>query len=176
MDTGEKSSLQKGIERRQQELHTVAEFIARKAARLTKTANLVKIATITLGAVTAAKGTVDTIIGTADHWSLAIFSVIGVAIAVCAGVEAAFKFDKRGAELTVLASSCQADARKVDTAWRTEIGSKHGTDQSDAERRLIATADTMLAKAQEAAAKIGANYTAEVYELAGDDYRAQVSA
>ena len=59
-------SLQSGIERRQQELHNVAEIIARKANTLSTIANCTKSATVLLGAIAATKGVADSILG-AEH-------------------------------------------------------------------------------------------------------------
>jgi hypothetical protein len=150
-------SLHQGIDDRTNELSNVAEAIARFAGRLTLTANTIKVVTILLGAITAAKGTFDTVHGVTDHVGLVVFSTIGIVISVSTGIEAAFKFDKRGAELMVLAASCTSQAGAVNTEWLANIKSHHGTDQRDAARKLIKVADDQLAKVHDAAARLGFN-------------------
>lgn len=169
-------ALQAGIQARQAELHEAAEIIAQTARRRTNRANVLKIATVLLGALTAAKGTFDIFAGPDNHVSSAVFAAIGVAISMCAGIEATFKFDKIGAELTILASSGHAAVRWLDTEWRNRIGSNHDTDQRDAARQLMRSADEKLAKLQEDAAKLGVNITVQVYGLDGDHYRKAVGA
>ncbi len=169
-------SLQEGIVGRQQELHDHAEMIARAGRRLTVLANSLKVLTISLGAIAAAKGTADTLIGATSAFNALAFSLIGIVISISAGIEAAFKFEKRGAELTVLAASCQSTVRLVDTQWRKEIGSVYDSDLREAARKLITLADEKLSRAQEDAARLGVNITLNVYKLAGADYRRAVAA
>ena len=172
----ELESLQKGIERRQQELHNVAEIIAKEAHKLSRVANWNKSITILLGAIAATKGVADIILGAENVVNLIVFSLLGVTIAVSAGVEAAFKFDKRGTELVILAAMCQSTVREVDTLWRKEIGSVRDTNLREAATSLITLADQRLNKVQEDAAKLGVNITLQVYELQGADYRRHVAA
>lgn len=169
-------SLQNGIVRRQQELHDVAEFIARKGHSYSAISRTLKLITITLGAVAAAKGTADTLLGSQSHLSLLIFTLIGISISICAGIETAFKYEARGSELTLLASKCQAIVRQVDSDWRKKIGSSHSADVSEEARELITFADDNLAKAQSEAAQLGVNVTLRVYELTGQEYRDAVAA
>jgi hypothetical protein len=170
------SSLQRGIERRQQELHDVAEIIARNAHSLSRLANFTKSATVLLGAIAATKGVADTLFGAESAINLVVFSLIGVVIAANAGIEAAFKFDRRGTELTLLAATCQSTVRDVDTEWRTNIGSVYDSDLRSAAADLITKADQQLTKVQEDAAKLGVNITLQVYELQGATYRENVAA
>ena len=153
------SSLQKGIERRQQELHNVAEIIAKNANSLSRIANLTKSATVLLGGIAATKGVADTLFGADSTLNLVVFSLIGVVIAANAGIEAAFKFDRRGTELTLLAATCQSTVREVDTEWRKSIGSVYDSDLRQAAGDLITKADQQLTKVQEDAAKLGVNIT-----------------
>ena len=169
-------SLQRGIERRQQELHDVAEIIAKEAHKLSNIANWTKSLTVFLGAIAATKGVADSILGADSVINLVVFSLLGVVIAANAGIEAAFKFDKRGTELTLLAAMCQSTVREVDTLWRKEIGSRYDSDLRKAASELISLADQRLNKVQEDAAKLGINITLQVYELQGADYRQAVSA
>lgn len=170
------TSLQQGIERRQSELHHNAATIALAGGRLTRISNILKILTILLGAIAAAKGTADNLLGVSSAFNAILFSLIGIVISVSAGIEAAFKLDKRGAELVVLASNAQSIVRLIDTEWRKEIGSADDSDLRGAARKLITLADEKLAKMQEDAARLGINITLNVYELAGHKYRRMVAA
>ena len=116
--TDYQATLQSGIASRQSELHDVAELIAKTAYDFSRYGNYLRIVTITLGAITAAKGVADKLFGVDNELNIVAFSLLGSCIAVAAGIEAAFKFEKRGAELTVLAASCQATVREIDSEWR----------------------------------------------------------
>ncbi len=173
---GDIQSLQSGIERRQQELHDVAEIIAKEAKKLSSIANWTKSITVLLGAIAATKGVADNILGAESLINLILFSLLGVVVAVNAGIEASFKFEKRGAELTLLAAICQSTVREVDSLWRKEIGSRYDSDLRSAAADIITLADQRLNKVQEDAAKLGINITLQVYELQGVGYRNRVSA
>jgi hypothetical protein len=168
------NSLQRGIERRQKELHDVAERIARHGFRLSRLSSGLRLATITLGAIAAAKGTFDAAFGSPGTTML--FSFLGIAISIAAGIEAAFNLQKRGAELTLLASTCQSLARRLDSDWRSKIGSVFDQDVRAALRELIAAADDKLDATQKDAARLGVNITLEVYELDGEGYRERYAA
>jgi len=170
------TALQAGIEARQSELHDAALTIAMAAKRRTSRSNGFKIATVLLGALTAAKGTFDVIFGAGNHWSLGVFTVLGIAISACAGIEATFKYEKVGAELTLLAATGHAAVRWLDTEWRNTIGSDGEADPLEAARRLLTAADEKLAAIQEGAAKLGVNITLQVYKLDGPRYRDIVAA
>lgn len=170
------TSLQRGIERRQAELHDVAELVAKTAHRFSMLGNILRVTTITLGAIIAAKGVADNIFGGANQFNLVAFSLFGVCIAVAGGIEAAFKYEKRGAELTILAASCQSTVREIDSEWRKSIGSIYDSDLREEGRKLISLADERLSKVQETAAQLGVNIALKMYELQGAEYREQVSA
>jgi len=176
-------TLQRGIVERQQELHRVAEIIARAGARFTRNANIIKVSTIALGAFTAAKATADAVAGEHKMVTLVMFTIVGMLVSIATGVEAAFKFDARGNALTLLAASCHATVRRIDSDWRRTIGAGSAdrgsideTQTTEAARLLLTTADDQLAIVQDGAAKLGINITYQVYSLHGNEYRDKVAA
>jgi hypothetical protein len=164
--------LNDGIVDRIVELHGAAEYIATIGKKLTFFANSVKVITVCLGAIAASKGTFDIVFGADNKSTLLFFTVLGLVITICTGVEAAFKFEKRGTELTILGSSCHSTARNIGSEWRAHIGSNLDTDQREAAKRLIRDADEKLNKLQTDAARLGTNLTLQKYlsnELASRD-------
>jgi hypothetical protein len=151
--------LQNGIENRIRELHALADYCARRGKRLTLSANTVKVLTITLGAVTAARGALA-----AGDGSPIVFSVLAIMISVSTGLDAAFRFDRRGAALTALASEAMASARQADSDWRKRIGSAdEKEDRKATARSLLSDLDKILREASATAARQGVTYTQEIY-------------
>lgn len=167
--------LNDGIVRRLHELHYAAEQIAKIAHRITITANILKLTSIILGAVTATKSTFDIIVGAHSQTSLLLFAILGLTITIVAGVEATFKLEKRGAELILLASAYQSSARSVDSEWRKYIGSNPDTDQRDAAREIISTVDKKLNEMQAEAAKLGVNLALDRYLRFGEEEHSSVA-
>ena len=159
------SSLQKGINDRQEELNRLVTILGTRAYRLQRTSNWLRIATIILSAVTTAKGAADKIYGTDSTYALAIFTALGIATTAAIGVEAAFKFEKRAADMNLLAASCQATVIAVDSEWRKNIGSIGDSDLRKAARDLLTLQDAKLAEIHQKAAAAGAPVTLEVRKL-----------
>jgi len=150
---------------RQRELHTVADILARRAERVTKTANFTKVILILLGAFTATQGTADQLLGQSNATKIIAYTVAGLLIAALAGLEAAFKFDARAAELRLMAADCQSAIRAVDSQWQKEIGGGESYEPVEEARGLIDLQDAKLAEIQQRAAKSGVNITLEIREL-----------
>ena len=89
-------------------------------------------------------------------------------VATVAGLEAAFKFESKSAELKVLAATCQSTVRQVDSQWQKEIGTAYLDEQIEAARKLLDLQDTKLAEIQEKTARLGVNITLEIRELYRD--------
>ena len=90
-------------------------------------------------------------------------------VATLAGLEVAFKFESRSAELKVLAATCQSTIRQVDSQWQKEIGTAYLDEQTEAARKLLDLQDAKLAEIQEKTARLGVNITLEIRELYRDN-------
>ena len=158
-------SLQNGIEDRQKELTNLVSILAKNAYTLQYRSNVIRIATIILSAITTAKGVIDKIYGADSAGPLIIFTIIGIVTTAAIGIEAAFKFEKRGADLNMLSASSQATVIAVDSEWRKNIGSIADSDLRKAARDLLTLQDTKLAEIHQKAASSGVNITLAVRAL-----------
>ncbi len=158
-------SLQNGIVDRQRELNNLVTILGKEAHRLQRLSNWIRIVTIVLSAITTAKGVSDKIFGSDAAAPLLVFTGLGVITTAAIGIEAAFKFEKRAADLNMLSASCQATAIAVDSEWRSNIGSMHDTDLRMAARNLLSMQDAKLAEIHQKGAAAGINVTLAVREL-----------
>jgi hypothetical protein len=106
------------------------------AERYTRRASIIRIAIICLGALVATKGVIDRIAmtpGAGDSRKMIIemaFMAIGVCISIAAGLEAAFRFERRSAGLLALASRCYTLSRRYMSVYDI------GYDSSDIKRSI----------------------------------------
>lgn len=157
--------IQVGINARQSELNHVTNVLASSARRLGRRGVVGKVMLIFLGALVATRETAAEIFGVGNTRAAAFYAIVGVGVAVIAGLEAAFKWESRGADLKTLAATCQATARSVDSQWRRHVGPTVGGDRIDAGLALLDLQDQKLADVQKRAAELGVNITLEVREL-----------
>jgi hypothetical protein len=140
-------------------------ILGREAHRLQRLSNWLRIVTIILSAITTARGVSDKIFGSDAAGPLLIFTALGIVTTAAIGIEAAFKFEKRAADLNMLSASCQATAIAVDSEWRKNIGSIHDTDLRSAARDLLTMQDTTLAEIHQKGAAAGISVTLAVRKL-----------
>lgn len=158
--------LQEGISTRQNELQRVADVLARAAQRLRRRAAVLRVLLILFGALAATQSAWEqAFTGYREHAFL-VFTVLGVAITTLAGLEAAFKFEARGAELNLLAASCHSTVRKTGATWYRQVGiTSNADEQINGAMSLIELQDTKLSEIQEKAAAAGVNITLEIRAL-----------
>jgi hypothetical protein len=155
--------LQNGIQARQSELQRVADVLARTAYDIKRRGTIIRIMLIVLGSVVATQGAIEKI-DLLPHAAVTfLFLVFGVVIAALAGIETAFKYESRGAELNSLAASCHSIVRQADATWYKQVGIQ----EDEAARlvgamQLIDMQDEKLSEVQEKAAANGVNIALEV--------------
>ncbi len=158
--------LQEGIAARQQELQRVADILARAAQKYRVNAGLIRIGLIFFGAVIATQSAWEKALPAYKDYSFITFTLLGVLVTTLAGLEAAFKFESKGAELNLLAASCHSTVRKTDATWYKQVGiAANGADQITGAMSLIELQDTKLSEIQEKAAGSGVNVTLEIRSL-----------
>lgn len=165
-------SLQNGITDRQNELRNLVEILGKKGYRLSLISNSLRVLTIVLSAISAAKGVADKIYGSDSNSTLIIFTIVGMLTTIALGFEAAFKLEKRAVDLNALSATAQATAIHVDSEWRKNIGSGSDLDLlRQAARDLLTLQDAKLADIHQKAASYGVNLTIEVRALENPDDR-----
>lgn len=158
--------LQEGISARQHELQKVADILARAAQGYKRTAACVRVLLILCGALAATQTAWEQAFASYKEHGVIIFTLLGIAITVLAGLEAAFKFEARGAELNQLAASCHSTVRKTDATWYKQVGiAANYDDRVAGSMSLIELQDTKLSEIQEKAAASGVNITLEIRSL-----------
>jgi hypothetical protein len=157
--------LQRGISDRQRELHHAADIIASAAQHQRRLSASSKVIIIILGAFAATSGAATQIAGEKSIPVTIVYTIIGLLIAAVAGIETAFKFGDRGAELTVLAAVCQSALREVDSRWKKEVGPTSGDERISAQEELLDVQDQKLSEIQEKAARLNVNIALELREL-----------
>jgi hypothetical protein len=161
-------NIQGSINDRQKELHSVTDFLAAAAQQASLRAAAAKIIIVLLGAFVATREAANQLIGASNTITIVSYTLAGLLIAVVAGLEAAFKWESRAADLRTLAAICQSTVRLVDSQWQKDIGSAPIETQLDAARKLLDLQDTKLTEVQEKAAALGVNITLAVRELFRD--------
>jgi hypothetical protein len=153
---------QNGISQRQKELHRVAEILGREAKDKANVSAGTKVITIILGAIVATQGVVVKVLGT--DTAVLFLSAIGVVISAATGIEAAFKLEKKSAELEVLAAECQSTIWQTDSEWYLFAAAETTDEKIKAGQKLMARQDKALAEVQRRAAQLQVNITSKVHE------------
>jgi hypothetical protein len=158
-------SLQNGINERQSDLRSLINVLGNQSYKMQRFSNMMKVTTIVLSALSTAKGVSDKIFGGDAVAPLVVFTAVGIITTAFLGIEAAFKFEKRAADINVLSASCQAAMIAVDSQWRKEIGSISDSDLRNAARDILTMQDKALTEAHQKAASAGINLAMAEREL-----------
>jgi hypothetical protein len=153
--------LQKGVERRQNELAESENKLARAAHRLRIRSAICKVLVIIGGAVVASRGVAEQIVGSDNNAVLVTYTVLGVAIAALGALEAAFRWEARSTELNSLAATTRTAARRADTVWRKEV-LQAGNDPLSGLGDVIDVQDDALTSVHNRAASLGVNVSLEL--------------
>jgi hypothetical protein len=152
--------LQRGIDRRQQELSRTATTLAKNARNLGLSSAVTKVSLVLLGAFTATKAVGDQLFGSGNTRSLVVYALAGTLTATFAGLEAAFNWDRRSVGLGALAAACLAAMRDVDTQYRSSVLAQ---DREEAARQVLQVQDENLKYVQTESTKLGVNITFTLY-------------
>jgi hypothetical protein len=159
------NQLQRGIVKRQNELHRVADILAKEANRFSLYWTSSKVILILLGALGAARGAFDKLKGPESDFNLIFFSLIGLTVAIVTGLETTFKYESKNTELKVLAAECHATLRQIDTIWHQKVGTGELEQQIAEAKTLLEIQDNKLTDIQVRATKIGLNLALEIREV-----------
>jgi hypothetical protein len=140
-----------------------AEEIALAARRCTRRATVIRVMIICLGALVAGKGVLDNILrnlGAKESGKMALeicFMIIGLSISVAAGLEAAFKFEKRGSGLMALIGRCHNLEREYMSLYAAAQYEQDTDRGADRLQYLIQKHNEELAQVYGTAASFGLN-------------------
>lgn len=157
--------LQDGITQRQHELHNIATILAQTAKRESNLAAIGRVVTIVFGALAATNGAATSLFGEKSITTIIVYTAVGLIIAAVGGLEAAFKFEGKSAELKLLAALCQSTIWQIDSDWQKTVGTTEGEEKILAARQLLDKQDKSLSDIQTRAAQLGVNIALEVREL-----------
>jgi hypothetical protein len=156
--------LQHGIDRRQAELSRSAEKLALIARRLARRSAVTKVSLVVLGAFSATKAVADQLFGSANTGSLAVYALAGMLTATIAGLDAAFRWDRRSVDLGALAAQCLSHMREVDTEYRNSVSAAAAIPEKErAAAKVLELQDKSLEEVQAESTKLGVNITFELY-------------
>lgn len=93
----------------------VGNFVAKDTQKISRAASIFKVLTIFLGAFVATREVANQLIGSTNSINVVLYAAIGLLIAVIAGLDAAFKWESRAADLRVVASSCLTYSQQINT-------------------------------------------------------------
>ena len=157
--------LSASISTRQRELQHVTDVLAGIAEATARKASTANILVILLGVLVTTRAVADDIAIFNGTAVLVVYAVIGGSIAVLGGIQAAFKFETRSAELRIMAASSQSARRQVDTQWQQQVVSGDAGERLSAATRLLEMQDSRLTEIHARAATLGVNMTLDVREL-----------
>lgn len=152
------------ISQRAIELRETERILIRAAKQVTKLATTVQILVIILGAIVAAKAGIDHLINPSSPLSVGLYTFIGILIAALTGLESAFKWQKRAAELRALTSKCRTAYRDVDYQIKTILQNGTTEKRLNTSINYLHSLDRTLDEIQEGAANLGINLEIHLHE------------
>src|SRR5262249_46549998 len=129
--------IQRAITERQRELHRLADILSKSATRYKRSGAFAQVVTIVLGAFASTQTLAAKILNGLDITMQVTYVMGGLIIAAVGGIQAAFKFDSKAGELTVLAAHAQSTLWITDSQWVKSVGTKEGQEKIDAARQLL---------------------------------------
>jgi hypothetical protein len=153
------------VDDRQKDLNDTLFALEKHAANASGWAKYIRVAIIFLGAFAATKAVADQVISK-DYSSVAtvLYSLNGLLIATLAGIEAAFGFQKKAADLRVLAAECNSRILDIDCKIPQDQDALIA-DRIKAVQELLALQNKTLKEIQGKAAEIGINITRKIRKL-----------
>lgn len=171
--------LQQGDSMRQQELERTAGLLAQAAHKYQQYAATIRLLLIICGALATTQAAWEQAFRGYKEHAFLIFTLLGVCITILAAIEAAFKFETKGAELNLLAASCHSMVRRSDASWYKLVGvAVTDEDKVSGALALIELQDNKLSEIQEKAANAGVNIgqNKQLRLLLQDEHETQNSA
>lgn len=155
-------SLYKMIDIHLNELDAIEKILAKTAQKLTLRATWAKVLVIVLGALVATREVASQLIGASSAVNIVIYTIIGLLITTAAGLEAAFKWENRSAELRTLAATCRNTKRQNTNQLSEILAIETNQDRLAALKKLLDSLGEKVGEVQEKAATLGINIVLEI--------------
>jgi hypothetical protein len=136
--------------------------LARDAEWNSKFSAIGKVVLIFLGAFVATKGAASQLLGANSIANTVIFTLAGLVIAVIAGLDAAFKWEKTSADLKGLAATCRVSILDGITDFQKSFGQPTNEQKRDALEKLLGSLTKNLEDIYSKSATLGINLAREV--------------
>lgn len=136
-------------------LDEMEKTLESKMRRINRLNMLLKVLTITLGAIVATSGTASDVFGGDAKAILAFYAIVGIVITALNGYEAAFKLGSRGAALLQLTATLRSKQSHVISNWAEYQGRRLSADDVTKLRALFAGLDQGIENIQQKAAENG---------------------
>ena len=107
----------KDLRARYKELKDLHDEVVKRANRLGALGATARVLLILLGAAGTAKAVTTEMLGNSSNIDELVFAAIGILTATIAGLETAFKWERKSGELTSLATVCAATMHSMKDAW-----------------------------------------------------------
>ena len=154
--------LQAALNRRHEELGTLVELLPATAAKTARKSAVSRVVVIVAGATIAARDAIQLLLGETVQIGVS-FAALGFLVAVLTGLESAFKWEGRAAELRLLGVTAKSTFQATDTAWQTRVGVEEAEDKKAAAlAAILEQQDRQLTVIQERAAAAGVDVTKEL--------------
>lgn len=121
-----------------------------------------KVLLIFLGAFVATKEVASQLFGANNTANIVIFTLAGLVIAVIAGLDAAFKWEKASADLKSLAAACRVGILNGRSELQKALGQPTDEEKRDALEKLLDSLNKNLNDIYSKSATLGINVAREV--------------
>ncbi len=121
-----------------------------------------KVLLIFLGAFVATKEVASQLFGANNTANIVIFTLAGLVIAVIAGLDAAFKWEKASADLKGLAAACRVSILNGRSELQKALGLPTDEEKRDALEKLLDSLNKNLNDIYSKSATLGINVAREV--------------
>ncbi len=132
--------------------------LSKHALSMGRYSSTATVGVIVLGAFVSTKAVMDTLIGSTNLLNVLIYALAGLLIAVLSGLQSAFKWNSKAAEMRRVAARCRRSEHAIDMGLRT-------IQRTDliAATALLKQADMALDEVESEALKIGVDLQKAMY-------------
>ena len=148
-----------------QKLRDAERALASDAERNSLLAAIGKVVLILLGAFVTTKEVASQLFGASNVWNIVIYTLVGLAISVIAGLDAAFKWTQSSSDLKSLAATCQIARQDCESGLEKALAIKDDDAKQAALENIVDSMTKNLDDIYTKAATFGINIALEIAGL-----------